>query len=33
MELAESRGLEKIVNQIIYDLVPISLNIHGTRVI
>lgn len=33
MEVTDSSCMEKIVNQIIYDLVPISLNIHGTRVI
>lgn len=33
MEVADSNGLETLVNQISYDLVAISLNIHGTRVI
>lgn len=33
MEVADPSGLESLVNQISYDLVPISLNIHGTRVI
>lgn len=33
MEVAEPNGLESLVNQISYDIVGISLNIHGTRVI
>lgn len=33
MEVADSNGLDTLVNQISYDLVGISLNIHGTRVI
>lgn len=33
MELADPNGLETLVDQICYDLVGISLNIHGTRVI
>merc|ERR1719454_1197899 len=33
MEVADANGLESLVNQIRYDLVGISLNIHGTRVI
>lgn len=33
MEVADANGLETLVNQISYDLVAISLNIHGTRVI
>lgn len=33
MEVADPNGLESLVNQISYDIVGISLNIHGTRVI
>lgn len=33
MEVADANGLESLVNQISYDIVGISLNIHGTRVI
>ena len=33
MEVADPSGLESLVNQISYDIVAVSLNIHGTRVI
>ena len=33
MEVADPSGLESLVNQISYDIVAVSLNIHGTMVI